>query len=66
MSGWTYPGFGDAPAAGLAVGAGVQIWVQAYAGAAAETNTKAEIRTMPATAAMTTIGVRFRSMNDGW
>ena len=56
---------GDSPAAGLGVGSGVQIVEQAYAGEDAEANTKAEIKTIPASAARTTIGVRLRSMNEG-
>ena len=64
MSGWTYPRAGVAPAVGDAVGAGVQTFVQAYAGWAAENSTNAAMRATPATAARATIAVRYRSRND--
>ena len=58
MSGCTWP---SSPGSGSR---GVSIVVQAYAGDAAEANTKTLTPAMTATAAITRIGVRNRSMND--
>ncbi len=55
-----------APAAGEAVGAGVQIVEQANAGCDAWKKTKTDRSATPTRAAITTSGVRLRSRKDGW
>ncbi len=58
MSGSTYPRFGEAPATGEAVGAGLNSVVHENAAADAEEKTKIAISAIPAIAATATMTPR--------